>query len=96
MPPKPAMMAAWLEKAKEGEPGTVIHSPAIYYMRLNVQVQCFSSKSDIISTDWSVFLTLFSTVFLVSFLHPRTRAYARHVLAFVVSRFVAGNYVDNH
>jgi len=29
MPPKPAMMAAWLEKAKEGESGTVImiHSP---------------------------------------------------------------------
>ena len=26
MPPKPAMMAAWLEKAREGECGTVIHS----------------------------------------------------------------------
>jgi len=30
MPPtgKPAMMAAWLEKATEGESGTVIHYPA--------------------------------------------------------------------
>jgi len=28
MPPKPAKMAAWLEKAKDGESGTVIHSPA--------------------------------------------------------------------
>ena len=26
MPPKPAMMADWLEKAREGECGTVIHS----------------------------------------------------------------------
>jgi len=29
MPPKPAAMAAWLGKAKEGESGTMIHSPAV-------------------------------------------------------------------
>jgi len=29
MPPKLALMAAWLEKAKDGESGTVIHSPAV-------------------------------------------------------------------
>jgi len=43
MPPKPAMMAAWLGKAKEGEFGTVIHSPAalatLNDMRQSGQVQ---------------------------------------------------------
>jgi len=28
MPLQPALMAAWLAKAKDGESGTVIHSPA--------------------------------------------------------------------
>jgi hypothetical protein len=33
MPPKLAMLAAWLEKAKEGETGTMIHSPAVRLAR---------------------------------------------------------------
>jgi len=28
MPPKPVLMAVWLEKANDGEFGTVIHPPA--------------------------------------------------------------------
>ena len=40
MPPhKPAMMIAWLEKAKEAESGTVIHSPAALTTQCNEAVK---------------------------------------------------------
>jgi len=38
MPPKPAMMAVWLGKAKEGQSGTVIHSPAALSTQRNEAV----------------------------------------------------------
>jgi len=50
------------------------------------------------STNWSVFSTFFQNlvgVFLVP-VPARTGAHARHVSAFVVSRFSAGNYLTNN
>jgi len=79
-------MAAWLEKAKEGESGTVILSPGalglrypLYDMRLLRQMQCSSLKkiTGLFVPQIDQFFRHFFKIWSVSFLCQFLRALAR-------------------
>jgi len=70
-------------------------------MRLLGQVQCSCLKNNDIFPQIDLFFRHFFHNLVCLFLQvvpvpARASAHARHVLAFVVSRFSAGNYLDNN
>jgi len=93
------------EQAREGKSGTMIHSPAaLATLRLRYtsdpvgsSATLFFSKNRYFFHKFLCFFEIFLNLVCL-FLVPVTRAsaHAWHVFLFVVSRFSAGNYLDNN